>query len=180
MKAILIVTTCACLAGCSTPPTKTEAGPTAIATFAGPATTDKPRMLYEDDEIRIVHVGFGSSASPETPGFYVFGKRNQKWIRVDKVSLKDAVLGRNPTFEECRVAGVNPPSVGWDFRRLRGHDYVELPLRTSGSLLSPDRIEKNEHEGSLILRFGSRWRIPHVETVLVIALGDLRRLLDDQ
>jgi hypothetical protein len=180
MKTILIVTACACLAGCSASPPQAETDSTVIATAAGPAPTDKPRLQYEDDEMRIVAVDYGRSDSPQIPGLYVFGKRHQKWIRIDRVSLRHAVLGRNPTFEECRAAGVNPPSNNWDFRQLRGRDCVELPLMNSGFLFFPDRIEKNEQEGRLILRFGSQWQIPQAETVLVIALGDLRHALAAQ
>jgi len=180
MRAILMIVACARLAGCSVSPTEVKVGPTVIATTTGPTSTDKPRMLYDDDEMRIVEVDYGRSDSPQIPGLYIFAKRSQKWIRIDKVSLKHAVLGRNPTFEECRAAGTNPPSVGWDFRRLRGRAYVELPLKTTSALFFPDKIEKDEREGRLVLGFGSRWQMPHVETVLVIALGELRRLFDGQ
>ena len=177
MKSILIVTTCACLAGCAASPARVEINSTVIARTDGPATTDKLRTLYEDDEMRIAAVDYGHHTSPQTPGFYVLGKSDHKWIRIEKVTLKDAILGRSPTFEECRAAGVNPPSIGWDFRSLAGHDYAELPLRSSGFLFFPDKIEKNGEEGRLVLRFNSGWRMARVETVLVMALDDLQRLL---
>ncbi len=180
MKSILIMTVCACLAGCAASPARVEINSTVIARTDGPATTDKLRTLYEDDEVRIAAVDYGHHTSPQTPGFYVLGKSSQKWIRIEKVSLKHAILGRSPTFEECRAAGVQPPSVGWDFRSLAEHDYVELPLRSSGSLLFPDKIEKDEGDDRLVLRFNSAWQMAPVETVLVIALGDLRGLLGTQ
>lgn len=180
MKTILIITTCACLAGCAASPAEVETNSTVIATINGPATTDRPRTLYEDDKMRIVAVDYGRHASPQTPGFYVLGKSSHKWIRIEKVTLKDAILGRSPTFEECHAAGVNPPSIGWDFRSLAGHDYAELPLRSSDFLFFPDKIEKNGDEGRLVLRFNSGWRMARAETVLVMALDDLQRLLDTQ
>jgi hypothetical protein len=38
-------------------------------------------------------------------------KKHQKWIRVEKVSLTDSVLGRSPTLAECREVAKNPPAV---------------------------------------------------------------------
>ncbi len=130
--------------------------------------------------MRIAVVDYGRHTSPQTPGFYVLGKSCQKWIRIEKVSLNHAILGRSPTLKECRAAGVHPPSIGWDFRSLAEHDYVELPLRSGGFLFFPDKIEKDQEDDRLVLRFNSAWRMAPVETVLVMALGDLRRLLGTQ
>jgi hypothetical protein len=183
MKTSLVVTACMCLAGCSAAPTETDIGPTVIATATGPAATDTPRTLYEDDEMRVAAVSYGHWDSPEVPGLYIWGKASRKWIRIDKVSLRGAILGRSPTFAECRAAGVNPPSVGWDYRRLKGRGYVEMPLMTTGSLNHPDRIERDEEAGRLVLRFNSHWRthgrMASAETVMVIALDDLRHLLTE-
>jgi hypothetical protein len=183
MKTILVVTACVCLAGCSAVPRERDIGPTVTGTRTGPAATDTPMTLYEDDEIRIAAVGYGDQDSPQILGFYVWGKRSLRWIRIDKVSLRDAILGRSPTFAECRAAGVNGPSVGWDYRRLKGRAYVEMPLKTTGSLNYPDRIEKNEKAGHLLLRFNSHWRthwhMAAAETVLVIAIDDLRHLFNE-
>lgn len=176
-ETILIAAACAWLAGCRATPTEIASDPTVIATVNAPAVGDKPRTLYEDDEMRIVAVDYGPRGSHQSPGFYVFGKPGQNWIRIEKVSLKDAVLGRSPTLEECRAAGKNPPSIEWDFRPLARHAYVGFPLTSSGVLFFPDKVEKDDEKGRMVLRFSSRWRMAHVETVLFMRLDDLRRLL---
>jgi len=149
-----------------------------VATTNAPAKTDRPRQLYEDQELRIVAVDYGNQAAPQTPGFYVFWKKRQNWVRIDKVSLKGAILGRSPTFEECRVAGTSPCSIGWDFSTLAKQDYVEFPLKSDGFLFFPDKVERNEEKGQLILRFNSGWKMAPVETVLSVSLADLKRITE--
>ena len=155
--------------------------PTVIATANLPAKTDEQRPLYEDKEFKIVVVGYGHAGDdpPRTPGVYVQSKKHQKWIRVEKVSLTDSVLGRSPTLVECREVGKNPPAVGWNFNPLADQDYIEFPLKTSGSLLWPDKIERSDEKGRLILSFNSGWKIAGVETVLIVSLADLRKCLDE-
>jgi hypothetical protein len=176
-ETILIAAACAWLVGCRATPTQVASEPSVIATVNALAANDKPRTLYEDDEMRIIAVDYGPRGSHQAPGFYVFGRRGQKWIRIEKVSLKDAVLGRSPTLEECRAAGKQPPSIGWDFRSLAGQAYVEFPLTQNGVLFFPDKVEKDREQGCLVLRFNSRWQMAHVETVLFIRLDDLKQLL---
>ena len=141
--------------------------PTVIATANLPAKTDEQRPLYEDQEFKIVVVGYGHAGDdpPQTPGFYVQGKKDQKWIRVEKVSLTEAVLGRSPTLAECREVGKNLPSVAWNYKSLADQDYIEFPLKTSGSLLFPDKIERSDEKGRLILSFNSGWKIAGIFTL---------------
>ena len=155
--------------------------PTVIASANLPAKTDVQRPLYEDLEFKIVAVdnGHAGDDATQTPGVYVQSKKHQKWIRVEKVSLTDSVLGRSPTLEECREVGKNLPSVAWDFKSLADQDYVEFPLKTSGSLLYPDKIERSDENDRLILSFNSGWKIAGVETVLIVSLADLRKCLDE-
>ena len=176
-ETMLIGAACAWLAGCRATPTEVVSDPSVIATVNSPAAGDRARALYEDDEMRIVAVDYGPRGSHQSPGFYVFGKHSQKWIRIERVALVNAVLGRSPTLEECRAAGEQPPSIGWNFRSLEGQAYVEFPLTQNGVLFFPDKVEKDQEQGRMVLRFGSRWRMAHVETVLFIQLDELRRLL---
>jgi hypothetical protein len=151
---------------------------TLLATTNGPAIADKLRQLYEDQEFRIVAGDCGQQASPQTPGLYVQAKKNQNWVRIERVSLKDSILGRSPTFEECRAAGTSPPSIDWDFSPLAKQDYVQLPLAPGGFLFFPDKIERQEGKGLLVFRFSSGWKMAPVETVLSVSLADLRQALE--
>ena len=156
--------------------------PTVIATANAPAKTDEQEPLYEDKEFKIVAIDYGHAGDepPQIPGFYVQGKKDQKWIRVEKVSLTDSVLGRSPTWAECREVDKNPPMVGWDFKSLACQDYVEFPLKASRCLFFPDKIERSDEKGRLILSFNSGWKIAGVETVLILSLADLRKCLESK
>jgi hypothetical protein len=180
MKSIFIAATIAFLNCGYTLAEAPATNGTLIVTTNAPAKSDKPRQLYEDHAIRILAVDYGHHTAPQTPGFYVQGRKNHNWIRVEKVSLRDSVLGRSPTFEECRAAGTSPCSIGWDFSSLAKQDFVDFPLKSGGFLFFPDRIERDEEKGQLVLRFNSGWKIAGVETVLRVALNDLESVLQEK
>lgn len=154
---------------------------TIIATPQAPAQTDKQQQLYDDQEFTITSVGYGTPECPQTPAVYLFGKKNQRWFRVEKVALKDAVLGRSPIFEQCRVVGKIPPPISWDFRTYAKQEYVDLPLSSDGFLFFP-KIERNDAKGQMIFRFNSDWKvdakIEGVETVLIVSLEDLKNIIN--
>jgi len=153
------------------------AGRSLVATRHGPAQTDTPRELYQDQEFRIVAVSYGTHGL-QTPGFYVFGKESQRWVRIDKVSLHGSILGRSPALEESLAAGTGWPSIAWDFCSLAKQDYVDFPLKQSGVLFFPDRIERDEARGYLIFRFNSALKMASAETVLRVSLTDIRSAME--
>jgi hypothetical protein len=63
--------------------------------------------------------------------------------------------------------------VGWDFTAMAQRQYIDQPLRTSGSIVFPDRIELDRGSGVYELRYMSSWRIPTAETVLYISRAEL-------
>jgi hypothetical protein len=177
MNSIMIAFPCTFLACTFVWAEEIGTGDTVVTTTNAPVKTEKPRKIYEDEEFRIVTVDYGTKESPQTPGFYIFGKKHQKWVSVEKVSLRESILGRSPTIEECRAAGKNEPSITWDFKSLAKQDYVDFPLKGGGFLFFPDKIERNEKKNQIIFRFNSSWEIVGVETVLIVPLGDLRKAL---
>lgn len=64
--------------------------------------------------------------------------------------------------------------VSWNFTGAEKQPYLEQPLRTSGSIVFPDRIEYDQQHDRYILRYLSSWAVPSAEVVLYIARGDLR------
>jgi hypothetical protein len=66
-------------------------------------------------------------------------------------------------------------SVSWDFTAFAQRPYIEQPLKTSGSLMFPDRIEYDNRTGRYELRHASDWsdKFPGAETVLYIRRADL-------
>jgi hypothetical protein len=160
----------------------TEDNPVKQATIStsarGPAPTDKPRTLFEDEEFRFVEVDYGHHEQPQTPGFYAFAKRNSAWVRIDKVSTKGGVFGRSPTDDELRRTGQRKPSVAWDFRRRKADDFVEIPLQGGSFIAFPDKIVFDAERKQYVLSFHSSWGIEAVATVLRFAQSDLRAAIE--
>jgi hypothetical protein len=138
-----------------------------------PAEDDKQWLLYEDDTVKMVAVGYGDVTKQSNPGFYIFRKAMKDGIRIDKVSTRGATFGRSPTYQEVKDAGKIPPSIGWDFRHLAVRKQVNVPLTSAGFLFFPDKIERYEKKNEYELRFNSSWKIAGVETILKLQIDEL-------
>ncbi|MFC1683012.1 hypothetical protein ACFL0G_02225 [Candidatus Zixiibacteriota bacterium] len=137
-----------------------------------PDSTDKQWIPFENDLYKFVQVSFGHQGDQQ-PGFYVFSKTRLQWLRIDQVTTADALLGRSPTFEECREANTAPPSVGWDFKSFKEERFIPLPLRHGSFIAFPDDIAYDKKTGFWILSFMSNWNIEGVKTVLKFKQADL-------
>ncbi len=142
-----------------------------IYTELSPSEGDMQRLIYEDDLVKMVAVGYGNAGNPSKPGFYVFRKKTKDWIRIDKVPTLGATFGRSPTDKEVEKAGKGPVSIGWNFRKLSEKAYVDFPLTSGGFLFFPDKVEYKELE--YVLHFNSSWKIKGVETRLKMRLDQL-------
>ena len=143
----------------------TNGAPSVVTSTNAPAETDRQRLLHEDDQFRFVAIDYGNKGD-QVPGFYVFAKQHSRWLRIDKVSTKDAVLGHSPTFEEAKQAGMSPASVDWDFRRFKDREFLDVPLPGGSFIAFPDKITLDERSQMYVLSFQSGWKIEGVETVL--------------
>jgi hypothetical protein len=152
--------------------TMTESTATIITSPGHPDPTDRQWILFENDLYKFVQVGFGHHGNQQ-PGFYVFAKTRSKWLKIDQVTTAGAILGRSPTFEECRGAGNAPPSVGWDFRPFQDQSLIPLPLRSDSFISFPDDIAYDKRTGYWILSFMSNWNIEGVKTILRFKQTDL-------
>lgn len=150
----------------------TESNTSVITSPDHPDSTDKQWILFENDHYKFVRVDFGPEGDQQ-PGFYVFSKKWSKWLKIDQVTTAGALLGRSPTFEECREAGNAPPSVGWDFRPFQDQSFIPLPLWHDSFISFPDDIAYEKGTGSWILSFMSNWNIEGVKTLLRFKQADL-------
>jgi len=103
--------------------------------------------VYEDDDYLFVYRHYGRAEY--TPGFFVYGKRQNKWLEIKKLSTEHAKLGRSPNIDEVRL------SVSWNYSDLRNVEYADLPLRTSGSINFPDKIKYDAEVPAYCLEFNS-------------------------
>lgn len=135
-----------------------------------PATTQQRNILvlYYDEAFLFVgrHYGDGRDfAGPTEPGLFVHSKARDRWLQITAISTEGAQLGKS--------SGDMVASVGWDFTPFSQRPYIEQPLKTTGSLMFPDRIQYDSRSDRYELRHASTWRRPGAETVLYIRRGDL-------
>jgi len=143
-----------------------------ITSVNHPDHTDKQWVLFENGLYKFVRVDFGHDGK-QSQGFYVFTTTQSKWLKIDRVTTLNAVLGRSPTFGECRKANKAPPSVGWDFRSFKEENSISLPLRYGSFIAFPDNIAYDNKTWFWILSFMSSWNIKGAKTVLKFKHADL-------
>jgi hypothetical protein len=180
------------------------AKPTVVASPNAPVMSDAPRTLFENAEFQVVLVKdrhlvvpngqrFGHPEYSQAPGLYVLGKKANRWIRIDQILLKDAVLGYvDPTSALGRT--VQQP---WDLRPLASQEYVSVKyveekdmdtiraqphgqdqLELQGMLFTGmTSVELDATSQSLHLTIDPNTAGPPWDTVLTIALKDLSEAL---
>lgn len=90
-------------------------------------------QVYADASYRFVFRHYGSKGE-YVPGFFARDLSRNRWLQLTELSTEHARLGVSPDFNDIRLM------VGWDFRGLASAEYAQLPLKTSGSIVFPDRV----------------------------------------
>jgi hypothetical protein len=88
--------------------------------------------LYEDEHYRFVFRHYGNAEF--VPGFFAYDLKRKRWLEITELTTELARLGRSPDPNEV------PLMVGWNFSDLSKSEYTQLPLKTFGSIIFPDRI----------------------------------------
>jgi hypothetical protein len=103
--------------------------------------------VFEDRNYIFVYRSYGSNSY--VPGFFIYGKRKHKWIEIKELSTENAKLGSSPPYDEVVLA------VAWNYKNLKKFDYVNVVLRTSGSINLPDKIEYDKVNQAYRLNYNS-------------------------
>ena len=122
--------------------------------------------IYEDDNYLFVYRDYGKAEY--TPDFFVYGKKRNKWIEIKKLSTEHAKLGRSPS-SATKVA----LQVSWDYSSLKTVNYVNLPLRTSGSINFPDKITYDADTKRYFFNFNSSAKVEEMLTQFWVLKKDL-------
>jgi hypothetical protein len=96
--------------------------------------------LYEDEEFVFYYRPTG--ARENAPGFFVYGKKQGRWLEIRKVSTENAKLGRLSSGDDVRV------SVG-------KKQYAELPLKSGGTANNPSKVKYDAETDVYMLEFDS-------------------------
>lgn len=122
--------------------------------------------IYEDDDYLFVIRDYGKAEY--TPNFFVYGKKQRKWIEIKKLSTEHAKLGCSPS-STAKAA----PQVSWDYSALKTVNYVNLPLRTSGSTNFPDKITYDAENKTYCFHFNSSTNLEETLTQFWVLKKDL-------
>jgi hypothetical protein len=96
--------------------------------------------LYEDEDFVFAHRGPGGTQS--AAGFFVYGKKSDRWMEIKKVSTENAKLGRLSSGDEVRLT-------------LGKKQYAELPLKTGRAVNVPSKIKYDADIEVYMLEFDS-------------------------
>lgn len=138
------------------------------------------RILYYDDAFLFAARDYGDPrdrGGNTEPGLFVHSKENARWIQIISISTAGGRFGTSTTDDPEAGKELSLASVAWDFTGFAQRPYIEQPLRTSGSIVLPDRIDYQSGTGQYELRYLSSWGVPTAETVLYIRRTDLVRAL---
>jgi hypothetical protein len=125
--------------------------------------------VFEDEDFTFFYRHYGREKYQ--PGFFIYGKRLRKWIEIKKLTTENAKLGRSPSIDEVRL------SVSWDHSSLRGKDYAELPLKTSGSISFPSKIRYDADAEVYMLEFDTELKKEEYLTRFWVDREDLEEAL---
>jgi hypothetical protein len=134
------------------------------------------QVLFYDELFLIAARTFGDRRDPATttePGLFVHSKSRNRWLQVVAISTAGGRLGRSWTDDPQAQRRLRNAPVGWDFTPFAGRPYIDQPLRTSGTVVFPDRIAFDEASGQYELRFYSAFGVQSAETVLYVKRADL-------
>lgn len=147
--------------------------------------------VFEDDDYLFAYRHYGKSEF--VPGFFVQNKKSGKWLEIKKIStehaklgsynLSDAFITEKTTDERgvdvykfiSRKPDYPILAISWNFHGLKQTDYVELPLRTSGSIVFPEKIIYDQTAESYKIILGADYNIEEMQTLFWIRKEDLKK-----
>lgn len=142
--------------------------------------SDPPRrnveVIYYDDAFLFAARNYGDSrdfGGNTEPGLFVHSKEKSRWIQIAAISTAGGRFGKSTSRDPEERGKLSRISVSWDFTGYAQRPYIEQPLRTSGSIAFPERIEYDAATDRYELRYMSALGVPSAETALYINRADL-------
>jgi hypothetical protein len=120
---------------------------------------------------------YGNKGETE-PGLFVHSNKHNLWLEITKISTKDGLFGKSWTDNKEDQKKLMVISVGRDFTKLKDKPYADMPLKTSGSISFPDKIQYIEKEKKYKLGFMTSCGVKTAITYLYINEKDLESEFD--
>lgn len=133
-------------------------------------------IIYYDDSFLFAarHYGNSKDASGNTePGLFVHSKEHSAWIQILKISTTDGSFGTSWSDDPEIQKKMRFASVSWDFTSAAERQYIDQPLRTSGSIAFPEQVIYDSVSDRYELRYFSSWGVASAETVLYVKKKDI-------
>jgi hypothetical protein len=134
------------------------------------------QVVYFDDAFLFLTRNFGDHRDPvalSEPGLFVQSRELGRWLQIVQISTLGGRFGRSWSDDPQAQRKLRAAPVGWDFSSAAALPYIDVPLRTSGTVAFPDRITYDAPGGTYELRFFSSFGVSSAETVVFIKRGDL-------
>ena len=149
--------------------------PTIVAKASEPPRRNFAVVYYDEGYLFAVrHYGDSRDPSGNTePGLFVHSKEKNAWIQITSISTAEGRFGKSTSEDPEAKRKLRVAPVMWDFTRLAQHEYADQPLRTSASIVFPDRIRYDSGSGRYELGYLTSWDVTSAETVLFIRRQDL-------
>ena len=139
------------------------------------------RVVYYDDRFLFMTRDYGDHRDfhgNTEPGFFVHSKAHGRWLQILRQSTKDAKFGKSQPDSEQDIRRLVRSSVSWDFTSSTSRSWIDLPLKTSGSIAFPDKIEFDVKGDRYKMSYFANWKIESVVTVLYVSRKDLKEQFD--
>jgi hypothetical protein len=139
--------------------------------------------VYYDSKYLFLYRHYGSATDPggnTEPGLFVHSKTRDRWLQITSISTRGGRFGRSWSEDPAERRRLDSISVGWNFTGYANVPFVDLPLRTSGSIAFPYQIEDDAENDQYRLRFMSKLGVASAETVLLVAKKDLAVAFGDE
>jgi|GEM_PF-3050769 len=149
--------------------------PTIIAKVSEPPQRNY-RIIYYDNSFLFAARNYGDSRDSggnTEPALFVHSKEHSKWIRILQISTAGGRFGKSSSNDPEIQKKMRYASVSWDFTSFAEREYMDQPLKTSGSIAFPEQVRFDKSTDLYELRYLSSWGIPSVETVLYVKRKDL-------
>lgn len=152
-----------------------------IVTKADSPGTRNTSIAHYDDRFLFLARSYGDHRDfhgNTEPGFFVHSKAHDRWLQILQVSTKDAKFGKSHSDNPKENKRLMMSSVGWDFTAYTNKSSIHLPLKTSGSIAFPEKIELDATGDRYKMSFFTSWKIESVVTVLYVSRKDLSEQFD--
>lgn len=139
------------------------------------------RVIYYDNSFLFMARHYGSDrdvGGNTEPGLFVHSKAHDRWLQIVEVPTKDGKFGKSSSDDPVEKEKLKTASVGWDFTGYAKKPSIALPLKASGSIAFPDKMELDAATDRYKISFFTSWEVESAVTRLYLSRTELTAQFD--